>query len=116
MSESDIRRWPRPAPRAGHDIAGPGLHLDFPIAQVRTAVTGQCLEVVMWHRTEKSRILILFRLALQDGKVNRLSFFYQKIVLVGASPYKLQTLRLCIDLIALTNALDNLWGSDELLL
>jgi hypothetical protein len=36
---SDVRRGTRGASSAGHDIAGPGLHLNLPIAQVRgTAV------------------------------------------------------------------------------
>ena len=38
---SDIRRGPRCTARAGHDIAGPGLHMDLPLAQIRlTAVLG----------------------------------------------------------------------------
>ena len=35
---SDILRGPRRAPCAGHDIAGPGLHLDLPIALVHSKV------------------------------------------------------------------------------
>ena len=36
---SDILWRARRSPPAGHDIAGPGLHMDLPIAQVRrTAV------------------------------------------------------------------------------
>jgi hypothetical protein len=34
---SDVRRWPRSAPPAGHDVAGPGLQSDLPDAHVRLA-------------------------------------------------------------------------------
>ncbi len=34
---SHVRRVLRRAPPAGHDVAGPGLHLDLPDAQVRLA-------------------------------------------------------------------------------
>ncbi len=38
---SNIRRGPGRTTRPGHNIAGPGLHLDLPIAQIRcTAVLG----------------------------------------------------------------------------
>jgi hypothetical protein len=34
---SDVRRGPRSAPAAGHDVAGPGLQKDLPDAHVRIA-------------------------------------------------------------------------------
>ena len=46
---SDVRRGTRGAARAGHDVAGPGLDLNLPIAQVRCTA---CFEAAMWRRTE----------------------------------------------------------------
>ena len=39
---SDIRWRARCSPPAGHDIAGPGLHMDLPIAQVRSTAVFRC--------------------------------------------------------------------------
>ncbi len=43
---SDIRRGPRRTPRAGHDIAGQGLHLYLPNAHISLTAMFGCGNVV----------------------------------------------------------------------
>ena len=71
---SDIRREPRSAARAGHDIAGQGLHLDLRtrIAQVRsTAGPGTqavCGQDWQWHLSQ-ARLRYTCRLLLASWLV-----------------------------------------------
>ena len=47
---SDIRRRPSRAPSAGHDVAGPDLHLELPDAQVRLAAWFRSGDVAPYTR------------------------------------------------------------------